>query len=348
MKFAWVLLALTPLLAQEDLPVFRAETTLALLRFHVVQKNRYVDGLKADDVVLLEDGAPRKITLFEGGLAAKRTVPVELALVFDISGSVTQEGLLDPLVYKSALLDGLDNVRLAVYGFDSNLKRFCRPTRDFNELSSCFNRVLNFKSGSQPRPDVIKTELPPKRKNNPRGGTWLFESVLAAARDMAAGPSDVTRMMLVFSDGFPTTNTRVEDVAPALREIGIPVFPVALGHGKLMEQAKHIRESGYNRQGVLNDGARDRLQNIQMREQEIQEFADLGEFTGGRSFDPPLINLLMMRTILTAMVGAVRCEFVVGFAPEASPGQPKKHKLEVKLRSKEIGKVTGGTRTVVH
>jgi hypothetical protein len=47
------------------------------------------------------------------------------------------------------------------------------------------------------------------------------------------------------------------------------------------------------------------------------------------------------------MVAQVRTEYVVGFAPEAS-GAPRRHKLEIRLREKDAGKVMGGTRTVVH
>jgi hypothetical protein len=84
-------------------------------------------------------------------------------LLFDVSGSVKQEGLLDPLAYnyKAALLDGLPNARLAVYGFDSNLKRSCRPTRDPAELAAAFLRVVNFRAGAGPRPEIIRLQLPP-------------------------------------------------------------------------------------------------------------------------------------------------------------------------------------------
>ena len=40
----------------EDLPVFRAETALAMVRFHVVKSNRYVDTIRPEDLFLLEDG----------------------------------------------------------------------------------------------------------------------------------------------------------------------------------------------------------------------------------------------------------------------------------------------------
>lgn len=337
-----------PQQAPGELPVFRAETTLALVRFHVVRKNAYVDDLKPADVVLLEDGSPRKLTLFEGGRSVQRTVPVEVTLLFDTSGSVTHEGLLDPLVYQSTLLDGVPNARLAVYGFDSVLRRFSRPTRDPAELAGAFERVVNFRSGARPRPDTIRLQLPPKRKSDPRGGTWIYESVLAAARDAAAWPGNATRMLVVFSDGFSTTTSRPEDAATPISELGIPVYPVALGHHRIQEQMRQVYETGYNSQGVMNDGARQRLQRLEAQENDILGFAGLGELTGGRSFDPRVINLTVVRQILAGLLNQIRCEYVVGFTPGPPAGQPLRHRLQVRLRGKELGKVLGGTRAITY
>lgn len=353
---AWFFMALMlaqqaappPEKAQEELPVFRAETTLALVRFHVVRKNIYVETLKPEDIVLLEDGVPRKLALFEGGRSARRTVPVEVILLFDISGSVTQEGLLDPLVFKSVLLDGVPNARLAVYGFGATLFRFCRPTRDTAELAGAFQRVLNFRAGAEPKPVAIHLKLPPKRKTDPRGGTWIYEAVLAAAKDAAAGPGNVTRMLLVFSDGFSTTTSRPEDAATPVSELGIPLYPAVLGHYRIQEQIRQAHESGYDRMGVLTDGARRRLARLEDQESEIQQFASLGELTGGRAFDPRMINLEIVRQLLAAMVAQIRCEYVVGLTPTPSTGAPARHELQVRLRAKELGKVLGGARTVTY
>ena len=341
-----LVLALWPLAAQE--PVFRSETKLALVRFHVVRKHFYADDLKPGDVILLEDGAPRQITLFEGGRLKRRTVPLEMILLIDTSGSVVDEGLLNPLAFKSSLLDQLENVRLAVYGFSSNLQRFSRPTRDPTELAPVFRRVLDFRAGGQPRPEIVRLQLPPKRHSHPNGGTWLYEAVIGCARDAAALPGNATRMMLVFSDGFPTTDTRPEEGAAVPKELGMPVYPVVLGHAKIAEQVKQVQQTGYNHQGVMSDGARQRMSRLEEQEREIQDFASLGGLTGGRSFDPPMINLMMIQRILGAMVGQVRCEYVVGFTPPAGEGDPTKHKLEVRLRSKELGKVLGGSRVIAH
>jgi len=307
-----------PLAAQQppaDTPVFRSDTNLALVRFHVVRKHGYADDLKREDVILLEDGQPRPVASFDGGSAGPRSTPIEMILLFDTSGSVKQAGLLDPLAYQTALLDRLPAVRLSVYTFNSALWKHCRSTRHPAEIEAALGRVLK---GSHAETDAarIALEVPRGRKGSP--ATWLFEAIMAAAKD-AAGP------LVVFSDGLPTTNTRPEDAAAALAGLGIPVYPVVLGHADTAG-----RPWG------------------PMQEMFMADFARLADLTGGRSFDPPAINLTVVHEILAALAEEVRSEYVAGFALPAPAGGVRPHKLEVRLRSKELGSVRGGTRTVIH
>jgi VWFA-related protein len=316
--------------AEAQAPVFRTEASLALVRFHVVRKHSYVDDLKAEDVILLEDGLPRKFTVFEGGRLAPRTIPIEMILLFDTSGSVTSAGLLDPLAYKTALLDNLPGVRLSVCSFNSTLRRHCRPTRDPAALAAALGRVRDSRSGdADAQAEKIPLQLPPGRKGRP--ATWLYEAIMAAGRDAAADPSAATRMLVVFSDGFPTTNTAPEYAATALSELGIPVYPVVLGHADIAERKA--------------DGG---LGWPQMAELYMADFARMADLTGGRSFDPPAIDVAIVRQILAALGAQVLCEYAVGFQPGSSSGEPRRHKLEVKLRSQDLGTLRGGVRTVIH
>jgi VWFA-related protein len=335
---AW-LLAVAPLAAQET-PVFHSGTTLALVRFHVVQKGRYVEGLTPDDVVLLDNGAPRPFTLFESAMSGRRTVPVELAVVFDTSGSVMHEGLLDPLVFKSGILDGLDNVRIAVYGFSDKLRRYGPPTRDYETLRAALESLRGRGRGAVD----IPIALPPKRKSEPRGGTWIYEAVIGVAKDVGAQPAAASRMMLIFSDGFGTTTSTPEDAAKSCEEMGVTVNPVVLGHGKLLdqmrnEQQKESAKSSKNPSAIPSATA-DRLNEKQT---DIEHFGSLGRLTGGHAFDPPQMDLSILRRILAGLVGEARTEYVVGFTPD---DVGKRHKLEVRLRDKSVGQMVGGTRVL--
>jgi VWFA-related protein len=340
------LLLAFPLLAQDDV-IFRSNTTLATVTFHVVKDKHYVDDLKPQDLVLLEDGTPRDITLFEGGRSKIRTTAVDIALLFDISGSVVDEGLLDMTVWKNAFLTSLPNASLAVYGFAASLKRFCLPSRDPQQLEAAFNSVLKTsRKGPTVSPVNIMLQLPSKRKSDPRGGTWIYEAVIAAVKDMAAWPGNATHLIVIFSDGFPTTTSVPEDAAKVARDNAVTIYPVALGHWRIVEKEREIAPL-LNGNPKPNEGAQRRMDNLRAQEQEIVDFASLGELTGGRSFDPPMMNSDMLRRIIGAMVGSVLTEYVVGFTPEASD-HPARHKLAVKLVSKDAGKLMGGTRSIIH
>src|SRR5262249_44117855 len=121
---------------------FRTETSLALVRFHVVQKKMYADSLRPDDIELLEDGKPQKLALFEGGRAQRRNVPIEIVLLFDTSGSVTEPGLLDPVSIKRNLLDTLPGASISVYRFEGRMRRLVRATRDFGQMQEAFAALL--------------------------------------------------------------------------------------------------------------------------------------------------------------------------------------------------------------
>lgn len=344
-----MLAVVLPLLAQqEEVPVFRTETALGLVHFHVVRKSRYVDDLKREDVILLEDGKPREITLFEGGRSGERTVPVEVILLFDTSASVRLPDLLNPLLFKSTLLDGIESARLSVYGFDSRLRRFCRPTRDAAELAGAMQRIMKFPDNPPPQPELIDIGGQPNPKEKPGWGTRLYESIIGAARDASSGPANVTRLVLVFSDGFPTTKMTARTCAGRVKDLGTAVYPVVLGHYRISDQIRGVLQRGTDRRGMYTEQARNRLDLLKMREEQMQEFAGLGEMTGGRSFDPPQINLNAVRQVLSVVVSQVQCEYVVGFNPGPPSGQSGRHKLQVKLRSKDLGKVMGGERIITH
>ncbi len=332
-----LLLAALPLAAQTPQPdaTFRSETRLALVGFHAVQKNRYVDNLTADDVQLLEDGKPQKIAVFEGpGTGGRRTVPVEVILLFDVSMSVMNENLLDPLVLKQGLLDGIGpEARISMYAFAQRMQRFCPPTRDLEQMKTAFDQILHF------------AHL----------GTRIYEAIMFAAHDSAKAGGNVTRLMLIFSDGEPTTKTKPEEAVKVANAEGIQLYPVVLGH----ERVKQILSRASGGGGAGGMGGRGNAgnpnanapNNAQIRardmEQEMFEFASIGEATGGRSFDPPTVSATIIRTILAGLVDQVRSQYVMGYEPGAA-GDGKAHKVQVRLVAKDKGKLRGGVRTVTH
>jgi VWFA-related protein len=327
----------------DDLPVFRTETALATVRFHVVNRKQYVVDLKPGQIELLEDGKPQRIALFEGGVTQARKMPVEIVLVFDTSGSVMQEGLLDPVTFKQELLDAIPNAWLSVYRFETRMRRLAQRTRNPEELRKAFAALDKRAPGGL----VLKLDQHANEKDRKRGigGSPIFEAAMESARDATSGPGEISRLLLIFSDGFATSGTKPQTAGRYIQDRGVPVYPVVLGHQKIVERLQRGIQQQNSDPRAPRPASRD-MQRAEEQQREIEEFASLAEMTGGRAFSPRFFTQDTIRNILRFMVGQVRNEYVVGYYPATSAGGKKTHKLTVRLKSKETGKLLGGTRVV--
>ena len=349
--------SLMPLGAQDA--AFPAEARLSLVHFHVTQGQRLIGGVKPADLELLVDGVVKPINFLEGGGTQISAAPLDLILLFDESGSVMQANLLSPLMFQQSLLDQLPNVRVSVYGFTTTLRKYTGPTRDSAVLSAAFESLRAGRaSGEQ-----IRLELFPKTKAG-TGATWLYEAIRGAAESATQESEKAVRNMVVFSDGLRTTTAQARDVAGPCEALGIPVYPVILGHLRVLQnlnnagappppvpnpnesKSRKKNAATYNSSNSKSDKAAMRARKAEARERLVEEFARLGEMTGGRSFDPPEINLGVMQKVVESIAVLMRTDYVAGYIPEATGGAPHKHKIEIKLLNSEIGKLVGGKREV--
>jgi VWFA-related protein len=313
---------------QEEQPnlVIRTETNLALVRFHLAQQGRFSDRLRPEDIQLLEDGKPQKLALFEGPRTGHKT-PVEILLLFDVSLSVMNNDLLNPFTIKETLVDGLGNhVSVAVYAFGGKWKRFTTPTRDFPTLRKAVEEAFDFTNA----------------------GTPLYESIIRTARDAVESGSNATRLMVIFSDGFATTKMPPQEAAKAALSYDIPLYPVVLGHQRVVQQAMGGGGGGPFGAAAPNPNAIHRQMIAHDKEQQMLEFAELGEMTGGRSFDPPVVNPVIVREVLQWVATQVQFQYVAGYYVPPSSQDKRPHKVEVKLLDKKLGKLRGGSRAVIH
>jgi hypothetical protein len=302
-------------------PLFRTATNLTLVRFQVIRDYRYIGGLTAADIRLLENGTERPVDFFEGGCGAARTTPIDIALLFDISSSVMDSGLLNWVVYRAPFLDALSSARTSVYAFSNKRWRVVEGTRDPDALRDALRRVADSDYVTGPPGGVrVALSLPPKQSAS-IGESWIYEALLGTAREPA--PSDSTRVIFLVTDGIPTTSTPVKYVSDNLQALGVSVFPMLVGH--------HTRTPS------------DRPKSDDMA---LMGLSWLAEQTGGRTFDPPAVNADTIRTALAIVSETIRCEYVVGVTLSSSSGS-RSHTLEVQLRSKKLGELRGGRRTIL-
>ncbi|MCP5116512.1 MAG: VWA domain-containing protein [bacterium] len=335
--------------------VIRTETQLVLVSFHVVRKGQFVENLQKEDVRLLENGKPREIAIFEGPTGSEgenresegeqqqqRTIPVEIILLLDVSLSVMNKDLLDAVAIKETFFDQLgDNVSVSVYAFARRLQRLTEPTNRPARLEWALMQAYGL-AGL---------------------GTRLYKSIIDTCRDAAKSEKQATRLMVVFSDGFSTAKVTPKQAVAAARQYGITLYPVILGHDRVVKRGSLGASRGQPNPRSRNPWGRQRLpgtgdpargginqqqRQSQARNQEslMADFADVGDQTGGRSFDPVTVNSLMVRAILSTVVAEVKNEYVVGYYPTGEGKKNKPRKVEIKFAksTKTKGKIYGGRR----
>ena len=341
--------------------IITTESSLVIVPLHVYKGKKSVDGLGKEAFELLENGVVKDISFVEGP-GDGRTVPVEIILLMDVSHSVMKPGLLTIQAIRNTFLKGglRDHVNVAVYGFANKLTRFTGPTRNTARIENAFKMAYAAEDNQ----------------------TRVFEAMIQAMRDTTRQGRNASRMLVVFSDGLSTTQLDPVWVARAANVLGVPIYPVVLGHreagkpqrnanlnnigrlqtnnsGNMRKRSETVNfdprnsrrnttpeaPSGKNQAstGTIQRGARGRA-----RESRQLKFAELGDQTGGRSFDLKTPSGAAIRSILSYVSTLAETEYIVGYYPSSLGDEPSQRKIEVRLRVDGIGKVYGGKRVVAY
>lgn len=196
-------------------PVFRAEVGLVRVEVSVTRKGEPLRGLRASDFELRDDGQPQDVTL-----VLEEQIPVDAALVFDLSGSVKGRKLDALKDAAAAFLAGLREGEQAALVAVREEVRLLQPfTSDRARLRDAFGGA------------------------EPRGGTALRDAVYAALRLREPGARRTA--VVTFSDGIDNVSvlSSTQVVEAAARSEAI-VYGVA------------VRQRGDVRQPFLGDVAR--------------------------------------------------------------------------------------------
>ena len=319
----------SPAVEESDF-VITAESNLVVVPLHVYDRKKSVNGLGSEAFELREDGVLQDIAFVEGpadegGESPSRSVPTEIMFLIDFSYSVMKPGLLDFTTVRRTMLEGLrDDVMISVYGFANTLKRFTGPTRDLTKLQWALDQAYESETG----------------------GSRVYEAIIQTARDASKRGANVSRMMVVFSDGLSTTKLSPDVVVHAARAFGIPLYPVVLGHQRIVRRSqRRMPRLGPTR---FPSGSRGGLSNSRAQESRMQLFADIGPKTGGRSYDLAVLNSKVIGKILGSLSQLAETEYVIGYYPRSVDEELTAHEVRVNLVSEEIGKLYGGHRLVVH
>lgn len=314
----------------------------------------YAEDLQASDFVLLENGHPHAFTIFEGPHTA-HPVPLELDLLFDASvlpknskevrvfsrwnAKETYEFLdrWDAETVRGILRNNGMDVQLAVYHFEtSQWERLCAPTNDPETATDALRRILD------PIPVGVGelTPLPGRRTAWSILGSpgWLQEATAATLGDAARSTKRARHILIWFSNGWGGGGTLQTDLlATRAAAAGITIDPVMVDFGNLPAVSGSAGGSFSVSGGT--PGGQTRFVNAPLT-------GEIGRMTGGQLFVIEHLERDDFVQILTAIRNKAIFGYQIGFVPDKS-GKPRKHELEVKMTSKDKGKLLGGRRSEV-
>ena len=262
-------------------------------------RGRVVRDLKKADFEVIDSGERRQIQDFYAGDS-----PVSLAVLLDISGSMSVGGNMDRA--REAVSVAMTNLRngsdeAALFTFDSTLQDVIPFTHDLDRI----RRV--------------------SLEGKPWGTTLLYDAIAQTAKTVAAR-TNKHRAVLVITDGVDTgSRMAAPDVSRIASEIDVPVYlltvvtPVDHLGGEFAVTPPHRAGVRGGDPGTGADGGASGIATL----------ADLARWTGGdlRIASEPMHTLEAIRDLFLEM----RHQYVITFEPGARPGW---HPLEIRTRKK--------------
>jgi VWFA-related protein len=275
---------------QGDGYILRTEVEEVELYCTVLEGDRLVPDLKKDDFEVLEDGVKQNLISFQ-----HNDLPVSIALVVDNSGSMSRKR---PSVNKSAM-DLIEASNPQDEAFVVNFSDEAFIDQDF---TSDVNKL---------REGLAHLES--------RGGTALYDAVVASADKLAAGAKRPKQVLILITDGDDNASTlSLEQTIHRVQLLSGPViYTIGLLSGDDMSrtEAKHARKA----------------------------LEELSTETGGMAFFPK--NIEQVDQIAAEVARDIRNQYTLGYHSTKPMTVPGFRRVEVRAEARGMSKLNVRTRT---
>ncbi len=296
-------------------PAYRVSTEEVLIPFLLRHgEGKMVADLRAGEIRVVEDGEPRTAALTAARRLPVESIPVEVTLLYDCSGSVQAGGRFDPFRLRKGMLEEYPNVRIAIYGFSDILREFTPHTRDEAALERAGAALLSVAPRSTP----------------------LFTSIAETIRRFDRR-RQALRLLVVFSDG--ETFKRIDQesygtVMKEAREAGVAIYPVYTGPPMVFgaRPARARRPS--------SDGGAAAMAGVVYQMDASTSAADFMRLaqSGGQGFTK-ISGADVLPKILGTTMATVRQGYVASYRP-----RPGARMARVELQDARRGQIVGGIR----
>jgi len=304
---------------QEVLDVVRVTSNLVMVPVSVTdQQGQAVQGLKVPDFRLEEEGKQQEIS----GIGDPEQVPLAIALLFDVSSSVSQKGFFASQQNAAAAF----------------LKLVMKPA-DKAAIFTITDKAMLVQPLSSAETSAAKMmTIPAATAPVP---TAFYDTVAAAAKYlMDSAPSNYRRVIVVLSDGDDNFSTYVRDLSMAeARAVQSGQQPFAGTRAGLQVRhqravvavQKAVQEADVIFYSVNPGGPSVRLNQISMRAERGMEA--IAETTGGTAFVPD--SDLDLERVFRQVAAELRGQYLLQYYAnaEAPAGQFRRIQVVVPARN---------------
>ena len=199
LRFAFLLLS-AALFHGQDLPKFKADSTLVLIPVSVTEhSNRFVLGLRKQDFQILEDGVEQKIVNLSG-----EDAPLSIGLLYDRSGSMGEKQQTS----RQAASQFLKTMNTADEAF---LVDFA----DEAEVAQGFTS----------RPEDLDSKL---ALLQPGGLTALLDAVHLGFREMKNGRNPRKALLIISDGGDNHSRYSAKEIQGLVREADVQIYAMGV------------------------------------------------------------------------------------------------------------------------
>ena len=266
-------------------------------------EKKSVTALKAEDLRLIVDGAPREIL----GLRSQAGLPLLLAVVIDTSAS--QEGVLPytkmaaQVFVRGVMVPGFDRAAVVTFSHETTLEQAL--TDDVTQAREAVGRVEFVPPPGYLGRGVVVAGPPPA---GAAGSTGLWDAVhLVADEVLSPAEGAGRRAVLLVTDGVDTSSRlKLDDAVRSAWKSGAAVYAVGVGDEKAFD-------------GVDKGALR-----------------KLAERTGGRAFFPKKTDELP--AIFKQIDQELRSQYVITFAAPGPARDGAFHKVKIEVAEPSLRK----------
>ncbi len=259
---------------QNGVYVFRKQVEEVVLHATVIDdKHRLVTGLTRNDFQVYEDGAPQQITSFR-----REDIPVAAGIVIDNSGSMRDKR---PAVNQAAI----------------NFVRSSNPQDEVFIVN--FNDEYYLDQDFTGKIPLLQDAL---ERIESRGGTALYDAVVASAEHLKKNARLDKKVLLVVTDG--EDNASRESLEQAIRRLQAENGPTVYTIGLLGEEKQRRAR---------------------------RALTEMAEQTGGVAFFPK--NLGEVDAITQAVAHDIRNQYTIGYKPSRPQNQGGYRTIKVDARA---------------